>query len=75
MLIKDIAESVMDIKIYKVKSIEHRNNCFDIIRLFAAITVIISHQYSLSGMSEPIFLGMSKGEYSQRYCHARFLCI
>lgn len=42
-----------------MKSIEHRNNCFDIIRLFAAITVIISHQYSLSGMSEPIFLGMS----------------
>lgn len=42
-----------------MKNMEHRDNCFDIIRLFAAITVIISHQYSLSGLSEPIFLGMS----------------
>lgn len=38
---------------------EHRNNCFDIIRLFAAIIVIISHQYSLSGLTEPTFLGMT----------------
>ena len=42
-----------------MKHMKHRNNCFDIIRLIAAITVIISHQYSLSGLPEPIFLGMS----------------
>ena len=42
-----------------MNSREHRNNCFDIIRLFAAIIVIISHQYSLSGLSEPTFLGMT----------------
>lgn len=42
-----------------MKNIDHRNNCFDIIRLLAAIIVIISHQYSLSGLPEPIFLGMS----------------
>lgn len=42
-----------------MNSREHRNNCFDIIRLFAAIIVIISHQYSLSGLTEPTFLGMT----------------
>lgn len=35
---------------------ENRNNSFDIIRLIAAFMVLYSHQFSLSGLQEPIFL-------------------
>lgn len=36
----------------------HRNNCFDIIRLTAALMVLYSHHYALSGLSEPVIANL-----------------
>lgn len=33
----------------------HKNNCFDVIRHFAAFLVLFSHQFALSGRPEPAF--------------------
>ncbi|WP_318388936.1 acyltransferase [Enterobacter sp.] len=35
----------------------HRNNCFDIIRLVAALMVLYSHHFALSGFNEPVIAG------------------
>lgn len=34
-----------------------RNNCFDLIRHFAALMVLFSHHFALSGLSEPVIPG------------------
>jgi peptidoglycan/LPS O-acetylase OafA/YrhL len=41
----------------------HEENCFDFLRLFAAVLVFISHSYPLVGETEPIFLNMTLGEF------------
>lgn len=33
---------------------ENRNNCFDVVRHFAALLVLFSHHYALSGVPEPV---------------------
>ena len=43
-------------------AISHRENNFDFVRVVAAICVIFSHQYALSGLPEPsVFSGISFG--------------
>ncbi|MFZ4831933.1 acyltransferase family protein [Rouxiella sp. Mn2063] len=45
------------------KLISHQDNCFDIIRIVAALLVLYSHHYALSGFEEPKFLQLeSYGE-------------
>jgi len=36
----------------------HKNNCFDTARLIAALMVLITHHYALSGRPEPVFWGL-----------------
>ena len=37
----------------------HRDNFFDVIRLVASFLVLYSHQFPLSGLAEPSFLGFT----------------
>ncbi|MET4577533.1 acyltransferase family protein [Ottowia thiooxydans] len=41
----------------------HKDNNFDFLRMAAALGVLISHQASLTGLPEPIFLGVSLGGF------------
>lgn len=36
----------------------HSSNCFDAVRIFAAACVLYCHQYALSGLPEPLILGV-----------------
>lgn len=41
----------------KISTTEHTNN-FDFIRLAAALMVLVSHQFALQGLSEPVLKGL-----------------
>lgn len=42
----------------------HRRNNFDVLRIVAALLVLYSHQYALSGLREPEIFGMSAGTFA-----------
>lgn len=43
---------------------QHRQNNFDFLRITAALLVLFSHQYALSGLPEPEIFGMSAGTFA-----------
>ncbi|WP_151636456.1 acyltransferase family protein [Noviherbaspirillum aerium] len=43
---------------------DHRKNNFDFLRIAAALLVLFSHQYALSGLPEPAIFGMSAGTFA-----------